>query len=61
MSTPIEEESEPLLNHTTANPPSNDHRHVFFGQPHHYEDVMEVCCIYVKTQRRVFCAILKDM
>lgn len=45
MSTPIEEEHEPLLNNTTTNPPSNDHRHVFFGQPHHYEDTIEVCCI----------------
>ncbi|KAI7874212.1 cora-domain-containing protein [Lichtheimia hyalospora FSU 10163] len=41
MSTPIQEEHEPLLNNTETLASPNDQRHVFFGQPYHYEDTLE--------------------
>lgn len=58
MSTPIEEENEPLLHNTATLPSPSEHRHVFFGQPHHYEESMEVCIV---CQNASMCTILKDM
>ena len=45
MSTPIQEEQEPLLNNAETLASPNDQRHVFFGQPYHYEDTLEVVCV----------------